>query len=300
MAWHPGNPNTTDWILIGAHYDHVFNCPGANDNAASVGVVLETMHRLAETAHDCHVMAVFFDTEEPPYFDTENMGSHFFYRHVPVGFEMDRLRCAIILDLVGHEVMLSGREQALFVIGVDSGELLPQVAREAAAVTELQVFLATRGINLSDNLVFDDEKRPHLFLSAGVPYHYHTPEDTFDKIAGNLEKLHHVSLFLHQLCLQLKPLQESGRSAQFTIQDEYAELERFLGIEEQGRLETVFQKIAPLIRARSGMSDLRLLHVLAALMKSRTKRTKQQIISDFSNVGTLLMALEKLMSGNER
>lgn len=62
-------------IVIGAHYDTVFDCPGANDNGSGVAALLELARALRGEELPCTVRFVAFANEEPPFFRTSNMGS---------------------------------------------------------------------------------------------------------------------------------------------------------------------------------------------------------------------------------
>jgi len=64
-------------IVVGAHYDSVDPVPGANDNASGVAALLE-LARLLKTCEGrtaARIRLVFFVNEEPPHFQTEDMGS---------------------------------------------------------------------------------------------------------------------------------------------------------------------------------------------------------------------------------
>src|SRR5688572_30424371 len=63
-------------IVIGAHYDSVFGCPGANDNASGVAALLALARRFAGKSSGVTLRFVAFVNEEPPYFQTEQMGSY--------------------------------------------------------------------------------------------------------------------------------------------------------------------------------------------------------------------------------
>lgn len=62
-------------ILVGAHYDSVFGAPGANDNGSGVAALLALARRFASKKYDYTLRFVAFVNEEPPYFQTEEMGS---------------------------------------------------------------------------------------------------------------------------------------------------------------------------------------------------------------------------------
>src|SRR5215470_2259568 len=64
-------------IVVGAHYDSAPGTAGANDNGSGTAAVIE----LARLLRDCagsgtrRIRLVLFVNEEPPYFQTEDMGS---------------------------------------------------------------------------------------------------------------------------------------------------------------------------------------------------------------------------------
>lgn len=54
-----------EWIVFGAHYDSVKDCPGANDNASGVVLVYEVAKHIASlTNRKYNLRVVFFDEEE--------------------------------------------------------------------------------------------------------------------------------------------------------------------------------------------------------------------------------------------
>src|SRR5438094_254508 len=74
-----GHQKPDEIIVIGAHYDSVHlpggGCPAANDNASGVAAMLEMARMLRERKPARTIRFVAFVNEEPPYFQTENMGS---------------------------------------------------------------------------------------------------------------------------------------------------------------------------------------------------------------------------------
>ena len=45
----PGGSRAEEIVVVGAHYDSVYGCPGANDNGSGVAAVLELARRFADT-----------------------------------------------------------------------------------------------------------------------------------------------------------------------------------------------------------------------------------------------------------
>ncbi len=74
-----GSDTAQEAVVVGAHYDSVAGTVGANDNATGVAATLE-LARLMKGSHlRKTVRFLFFVNEEPPYFQSEDMGSRVSY-----------------------------------------------------------------------------------------------------------------------------------------------------------------------------------------------------------------------------
>ena len=71
----PGTSQTDEIILVGAHYDSVLGCPGANDNGSGVAALLEISRLLKNRKLSRTIRLVAFTNEEPPFFLRHDMGS---------------------------------------------------------------------------------------------------------------------------------------------------------------------------------------------------------------------------------
>src|SRR3954465_15041245 len=71
----PGAGGNDQVVIIGAHYDSVEGTPGANDNASGVAALLALARHFAKSQHQRTLRFVAFANEEPPFFQTEQMGS---------------------------------------------------------------------------------------------------------------------------------------------------------------------------------------------------------------------------------
>lgn len=71
----PGGARRSEIVVIGAHYDTVYDSPGADDNTSGVAALLELVHLLKGSHPARTVRFVAFVNEEPPWFRTEDMGS---------------------------------------------------------------------------------------------------------------------------------------------------------------------------------------------------------------------------------
>jgi len=71
----PGTAQTEEIVLVGAHYDSVLGCPGANDNGSGVAALLEISGLLKNRKLSRTIRLVAFTNEEPPFFLRRDMGS---------------------------------------------------------------------------------------------------------------------------------------------------------------------------------------------------------------------------------
>lgn len=180
------------WVLVAAHYDHLGGTPqrfypGADDNAAAVGILVEVARGLAaKRAPGRGVIIAAFDAEEPPYFLTGEMGSSWFARHARnAGIELEAIDTMVCMDLVGHAMGPEGLpddvRDSLFALGAERSEgtsaLVDAIARSEPGVV---VRRADAEIvpPLSDYDAFWKRQIPFLFLTAGRSQRYHTPADT--------------------------------------------------------------------------------------------------------------------------
>ena len=163
---------------------------------------------LAGTLERDLVVAIF-DAEEPPHFMTESMGSVRFYHDQR---DQRGFHAAIVMDLVGHDVSLSGRTLAMlpkvgsllgklpgfkakdfalpllhplvFVTGGESHPMLASVLDTVGALDGLKVIPTLNRYvgDMSDHGVFRANGVPYFFLSCGRWEHYHSPTDTPDRL----------------------------------------------------------------------------------------------------------------------
>jgi hypothetical protein len=87
-------------LVVGAHYDSVFGSPGANDNASGVAGLLALARRFAGKPCGQTLRFVAFVNEEPPYFQTEEMGSLVYARRCKA--RGDKISAMISLETIGY------------------------------------------------------------------------------------------------------------------------------------------------------------------------------------------------------
>ncbi|WP_224248450.1 M28 family metallopeptidase [Hyalangium gracile] len=196
------------WVLVAAHYDHLgregsHTFHGADDNAAAVAIMVEVARALRRNPPKGRgVLFAAFDGEEPPYFLSEAMGSEHFARHPTV--PLDTIDLMVCMDLVGHAIGPEGApddvRRSVFALGAErsegTGALVERMARMEPGVV-IRRFDAETVPPLSDYWGFWRRNVPFLFLTNGRWRHYHTPEDTPEKL--DYPKIEATARWLEQL-----------------------------------------------------------------------------------------------------
>ncbi|MEO6212551.1 MAG: M28 family peptidase, partial [Vicinamibacterales bacterium] len=191
-------------LVVGAHYDTVSNCPGANDNGTGVAAILELSRRFAGRPHARAIRFVAFVNEEPPFFQTSQMGSL-------VYAQAARARGDCIIGMLSLETMGYYSDQPGsqhypppldtvhpttgnfigFVSNVQSEPLLLAARDAFSAQTRFPLEIAAAdealpGVGWSDHWSFWEAGYPALMVTDTAPFRYpwyHHPEDTPDKIS---------------------------------------------------------------------------------------------------------------------
>lgn len=202
-ATRTGASRRDEVLVVGAHYDSVTGCPGANDNATGVAAMLELAQRFAARRPARTVRFVAFVNEEPPFFKGPQMGSVVYASAAKQ--RGDRIVGMLSLETMGYYSDERGSQQypapiALlypdvgnfigFVSNVGSARLLMTARRafkrhtafplQSAAVPD-----AIPGVGWSDHWSFWQAGYAAMMVTDTAPFRYpwyHTPHDTPDKI----------------------------------------------------------------------------------------------------------------------
>lgn len=198
-----GHSRPAGIIVIGAHYDSVVGSPGANDNASGVAAVLELARLTREKAVARSVRFVAFVNEEPPYFQTMQMGSLVYARRARQRGE--QIVAMLSLETIGYYSDAAGSQRypfpfslfypstgnfVGFVGNLTSRDLVRQAIgsfREQAAFPSEGVAAPgwITGIGWSDHWAFWQEGYPAVMVTDTAPFrypYYHTLYDTPDRI----------------------------------------------------------------------------------------------------------------------
>lgn len=190
-------------VVIGAHYDSSPGSPGADDNASGTAAMLELalLSRNAKPARTVRFVA--FVNEEPPFFQTELMGSRVYAAEA--GKKGEKVVAMLALESIGYYSDAPGSQQYPFPLSIfypDTGNfvgfvgnfssrsLLRQCIRTLRETTRFpsEGVLAPEfitGIGWSDHWSFWQEGFPGLMVTDTAPYrnpHYHETTDTPDRL----------------------------------------------------------------------------------------------------------------------
>ena len=206
-----GRRRARDIVVVGAHYDSVRGCPGANDNASGVAALLELADRFASRPQGATIRFVAFVNEEPPFFQTAQMGSVIYANAART--RGDRVIAMLSLETMGFYSDESGSQRypapvaglypdvgnfIAFVSNIRSVRLLMQARRAFKGRTAFPLQsgalpAAIPGVGWSDQWAFWGAGYRALMVTDTAPFRYrwyHTAEDTPDKI--DYDKLAHV------------------------------------------------------------------------------------------------------------
>ncbi len=184
----PGSdPNLkNEWVVVGAHYDHLglgnrnSLAPsqigqvhhGADDNASGTAGVMELARIAAKNNHAWKRSALFiaFAGEEIGLLGSSNFANH---PTVPV----KSIDAMINMDMIGRV-----SNDRLFIGGIGTSPSLKQTVEDFNKPVGLALNFSDSGYGSSDHTSFNAKKIPVLFFFSGLHTDYHKPSDTSDKI----------------------------------------------------------------------------------------------------------------------
>lgn len=178
---------TDEYIIIGAHYDHLglgeqFSLapslagtvhPGADDNASGTAGVLELARHFSLLPKPKRgILFMAFAGEE-----LGLLGSGYYANHPELS--IDKAVAMINLDMIGRV-----RDGKLFIGGAGTGSTLrSDLDSIMPHFPSLHVdYSDSGGYGSSDHTSFTSKQVPVLFFFSGLHGDYHKPSDTWDKI----------------------------------------------------------------------------------------------------------------------
>ncbi len=198
-----GSARSEEIVVIGAHYDSVFGSPGANDNGTGVAATLALARAFRDEKPARTLRFVLFVNEEPPWFQTADMGSVVYAKacrergdNVVAMMSLETIGCysdekgsqkypgpiALCYPSAGNFIAFVGniRSRPLVRRVVRSFRRHAKFPSEGAALPA-----SIPGVGWSDHWSFWKQGYPALMVTDTAPFrytHYHRSTDTPDKI----------------------------------------------------------------------------------------------------------------------
>jgi aminopeptidase YwaD len=199
-------PGTTDeYVVIGAHYDHLglgqqFSLapslvgtihPGADDNASgTAGVMALARWFSTQPKQKRGILFMTYAGEE-----LGLLGSSYYVNHPMLS--LGKAVAMINMDMIGRI-----RNNKVFVGGVGTGTQFKKMLEEVMPRYQFQLDASElSGYGSSDHTSFTTKQIPVLFFFSGLHGDYHRPSDTWDKIDGesSVRLLHAVADVTNEL-----------------------------------------------------------------------------------------------------
>lgn len=198
-----GTRNPQEVVVIGAHYDSVTDTPGANDNASGTAAVLELARLLRDSHPNRTVSFVFFTNEEPPYFQTEEMGSLVYAKQLHR--EGVHVHGMMAIETIGYYSDTAGSQRYPSLLSVfypDTGNFIGFVGDPESRLLLHRCIKTFRestnfpsegaappsdmpGVGWSDHWSFWQQDWPAIMVTDTAPFRYreyHLPGDTTEKL----------------------------------------------------------------------------------------------------------------------
>jgi len=220
IATLPGNgPNADEYVVIGAHYDHlglrrgsIYN--GADDNASGTAGVIEIARMMAQTPRrNRSLIFMTFSGEE-----IGLLGSRHFVEEPTV--PIDQIAAMLNMDMIGR-LTPDKEEYKLAIQGLGTGESFQRIVERRAKEAGLEFVPDPSAKGPSDHASFEEKGIPSLFFFTGVHEDYHQPGDDTEKI--NVPGAIQIVELVHRIALDLV---NEETAPQFVVIDQPARIFR--------------------------------------------------------------------------
>ena len=198
-----GTERAKEIVVVGAHYDTVFDSPGADDNSSGVAAVLALARRFAGQRPTRTLRFVLFANEEPPFFQTKDMGSLIYAKSCKI--RNDNIVAILCLESIGYYSEQPNSQEYPFpynYIYPSTGNFIGFVSNLSSCKLLHKVIASFRrnckfpsqggvapglvpGLAWSDHWSFWQQGYPAVMITDTAPFrypYYHGSEDTADRI----------------------------------------------------------------------------------------------------------------------
>lgn len=193
-----GTTRAREIIIVGAHYDTCIGSPGANDNGTGVAALLAIARLWQQKCFQRTLRFVAFVNEEPPFFQSDDMGSYVYAKKAKE--QNERIEAMFSLETIGYYSNKKGSQKypipfslfypdrgnfIAFVSNLESAKLLKRCVKSFRDNTAFpsQGAAAAQwipGIAWSDQWSFWKMGYPALMITDTAPFrypHYHLSTD---------------------------------------------------------------------------------------------------------------------------
>jgi Zn-dependent M28 family amino/carboxypeptidase len=198
-----GTEGAKEIVVIGAHYDTVFDSPGADDNGSGVAAVLALARRFAGQRPVQTLRFVLFANEEPPFFQTKDMGSLIYAKSCKI--KNDNIVSMLCLESIGYYSEQPNSQEYPFPYNYmypSTGNFIGFVSNLSSRKLLNKVITSFRqnckfpsqggvapglvpGVAWSDHWSFWQQGYPAVMITDTAPFrypYYHGSEDKADRI----------------------------------------------------------------------------------------------------------------------
>lgn len=184
VAMVPGTERPDEYIVVGAHLDHLGYGDenslysgsdkkihfGADDNASGSAGMLELAAMISAKPLSRSVVFIAFNAEE------RGLLGSVYYTRTPL-IPLEKTICMINLDMIGRL-----KDNKVNIQGVGSSSRWKPLLDSLNATYKFTITTTDDGLGPSDHSSFYSKEKPVLFLFTGLHSDYHRPTDTPDKI----------------------------------------------------------------------------------------------------------------------
>jgi len=190
-------------VVVGAHYDSPPDSPGADDNASGTAALLELARLLRDAKPGRTLRFVAFVNEEPPFFQTDLMGSRVYAAEA--ARRKEKITAMLSLESIGYFGEAPGSQRYPFPLSLifpDTGDFIGFVGNlggrsflrsTVGSFRRTSLFPSEgvaapeffSGIGWSDHWSFWQEGYPAVMVTDTAPFrnpHYHESTDTPDRL----------------------------------------------------------------------------------------------------------------------
>ena len=203
IAVKKGKRNPDEIIIVGAHYDSVVGSLGADDNASGVAGLLELARLISQEQIDKTIKFIAFVNEEPPFFQTANMGSRVYAKSARK--RKENIIAMISLEMLGFYNKNKNSQTYPLFLGLfypDSADFIGFVSNfgSASLLNKLKIAFNKHsqfpletliapsiitGVDWSDHSSFWKYGYKAIMVTDTSFYrypYYHSPLDTYEKL----------------------------------------------------------------------------------------------------------------------